>query len=187
MIAFISSWAQTIIFAVIIGVIIQMLIPEGKNKKYIKVVIGIYVLFSIISPVVGKNIELDLGKYNIDMKANTNETEESTKESINEMYITNLKQDIINKLKNRGYGCEKVELEAGSNYEIKTVLINGIYEIKEEKVETVNKIIINDIEIGKEEKIKNQVVKGIATSEEKKLKEYLSETYDVKENNIRIE
>ena len=35
MISFISSWAQQIIFAVIIGIIIQMLLPEGKSKKYI--------------------------------------------------------------------------------------------------------------------------------------------------------
>ena len=45
MISFISSWAQQIIFAVIIGIIIQMLLPEGKSKKYIKIVIGVYVLF----------------------------------------------------------------------------------------------------------------------------------------------
>lgn len=187
MVSFISSWAQTIIFAVIIGVIIQMLIPDGKNKKYIKVVIGIYVLFSIISPVVGKNVELDLEKYDLDLESSNNKTEESTKNSINEMYNTNLKQDIINKIKNRGYGCEKVELETKENYEINKILISGIYEIKEENIETVNKIVINEIEIGKKEKIKEQVVKGIPNSEEKKLKEYLSQTYDVKENNIRIE
>ncbi len=60
MASFLSSWAQQIIFAVIIGIIIQMLLPEGKNKKYVKMCIGIYVLFTIISPVVGKNLEVDL-------------------------------------------------------------------------------------------------------------------------------
>lgn len=185
MISVISSWAQTIIFAVIIGTVIQMIIPEGKNKKYIKIVIGVYVLFAIISPVAGKNMELDLSKYNINIDEKVNQTEINSSESINKIYITNLKQDIIAKLKNKGYGCETIELQAGENYEIKEIGINGIYELKENEVKEVNKIIINEVQIG-EKSIKEQVVKGIPTSEEKKLKEYLSSTYDVKEENIRI-
>ena len=55
----------------IIGTIIEMILPEGNSKKYIKVVIGIYVLFSIVSPVItkftGKDIQvsdvIDLDKY----------------------------------------------------------------------------------------------------------------------------
>ena len=98
MISFISSWAQQIIFAVIIGVIIQMLLPEGKSKKYIKIVIGVYVLFSVISPVVGKNIDMDFGNYSLEIETNTVLSENNTENSINEIYKTNLKQDIISKL-----------------------------------------------------------------------------------------
>ena len=45
----ISNWIQGIIIAVIIGTIIEMLLPEGNCKKYVKVVIGVYILFSIFS------------------------------------------------------------------------------------------------------------------------------------------
>ena len=56
-----------------------MILPEGNSKKYIKVVIGIYVLFSIVSPVItkftGKEIEvsdvLDLSQYVQEMEENT--------------------------------------------------------------------------------------------------------------------
>lgn len=34
-----SSWAQGIVVAVIIGTIIEMILPEGSSKKYIKVVV----------------------------------------------------------------------------------------------------------------------------------------------------
>ena len=34
MIKFINSWAQGIILAVIIATIIEIILPEGKNKKY---------------------------------------------------------------------------------------------------------------------------------------------------------
>ena len=71
MISWISSWAQGIIMAVIIGAIIEMILPEGNSKKYVKIVIGVYVLFTIISPVIskitGKTIQLsdilELNKY----------------------------------------------------------------------------------------------------------------------------
>lgn len=197
MVSFISSWAQQIIFAVIIGIIIQMLIPEGKTKKYIKIVIGVYVLFAVISPVIGKNIELDLNTLNISLETNSVINEEDTSNSINEIYVTNLKQDIIAKLKNKGYGCENVNLETNDDYEIMNIQITGIYEEKEteepeeekkENVKKVNEVIINELKIGeKENSIKEQVVKGIAKSEENELKQYLSETYNVKEKNISIE
>lgn len=196
MISFISSWAQQIIFAVIIGVIIQMLLPEGKSKKYIKIVIGVYVLFSVISPVVGKNIDMNFGNYSLEIETNTVLSENNTENSINEIYKTNLKQDIISKLQNKGYGCESVEIEVVENYEIEKITIKGIYEFKEKGKESedektvskVNEVIINNVQIGeKDNSIKDQVVKGITKSEEKELKKYLNETYAVKEKNIVIE
>ena len=36
MISWFNSWAQGIILAVIIVTILEMIVPEGKNKKYIK-------------------------------------------------------------------------------------------------------------------------------------------------------
>lgn len=221
MVSFISSWAQQIIFAVIIGTILQMLLPDGKNKKYIKIIIGVYVLFAIISPVVGKNIDLNLDEFNLTLENTTTSLDETNQDEITNLYTVNLKQDIISKLSNKGYRCEKVELQTNENYEVEKITITGIYELKEEKnsdnkeestndnesensknnqsdndsnnissqsnIAKVNSVIINEVQIGeKENSIKEQVVKGIPTSEEKDLKEYLSETYNVKEKNITI-
>ena len=68
MISKINVWTQGILIATIIAIIIQLILPENKNKKYIKVVIGIYILFCIIHPVVGKSVNLedyDLENYNL--------------------------------------------------------------------------------------------------------------------------
>lgn len=221
MVSFISSWAQQIIFAVIIGTILQMLLPDGKNKKYIKIIIGVYVLFAIISPVVGKNIDLNLDEFNLTLDNTTTSLDETNQDEITNLYTANLKQDIISKLSNKGYGCENVELQTNENYEVEKITITGIYELKEEEnsdnkeestndnesegsknnqsdndsnnissqsnIAKVNSVVINEVQIGeKENSIKEQVVKGIPTSEEKDLKEYLSETYNVKEKNISI-
>ena len=148
MVSFISSWSQQIIFAVIIGVIIQMLIPEGKNKKYIKVVIGIYVLFAVISPVAGKSLELNLNSLNISLEQSSNDTETDTQNRINEMYVNNLKNDINYKLKNKGYACKEIELKTTEDYRIEEMKIVGIYESDEENIKSINTIAINEIQIG---------------------------------------
>lgn len=213
MVSFISSWAQQIIFAVIIGTILQMLLPEGKNKKYIKIVIGVYVLFAVISPVIGKNIDLNLDEFNLSVNSAESSLDETSQNQINDLYTTNLKQDIILKLKNKGYGCENVDLKTNENYEVLEISVIGIYELEDDNdkdseksnsnqndktnndnsqsaksnIAKVNSVVINEVQIGeKENSIKDQVVKGIPTSEEKNLKEYLSETYNVKEKNISI-
>lgn len=213
MVSFISSWAQQIIFAVIIGTILQMLLPEGKNKKYIKIVIGVYVLFAVISPVIGKNIDLNLDEFNLSVNSAESSLDETSQDQINNLYTTNLKQDIILKLKNKGYGCENVDLKTNENYEVLEISVIGLYELEDDNdkdseksnsnqndktnndnsqsaksnIAKVNSVVINEVQIGeKENSIKDQVVKGIPTSEEKNLKEYLSETYNVKEKNISI-
>ena len=54
MIGNINLWAKGIIFAIIISGIIEIIIPEGNSKKYIKTVIGIYIVFVVIHPIVSK-------------------------------------------------------------------------------------------------------------------------------------
>ena len=66
MINFLSSWAEQIVLAVIIATIIELILPNNKNKKYIQMVIGIYVLFNIISPVIKNKEVFSFEEYNID-------------------------------------------------------------------------------------------------------------------------
>ena len=44
MIENISIWTKQIILAVIIASIIELITPNGKNKKNIKMIIGMYIL-----------------------------------------------------------------------------------------------------------------------------------------------
>ena len=39
MIDFLSNWAEQLVVAVIIATIIEMILPNNNNKKYIKIVI----------------------------------------------------------------------------------------------------------------------------------------------------
>ena len=67
MINSIGSWAEQIIVAVIIGTILEMVLPKGNTQKYIKTLIGVYILYTIISPVItfatGENLKIDYNEY----------------------------------------------------------------------------------------------------------------------------
>ena len=117
MINTINIWAQRIIIAVIICTIIEMILPEGNNKKYIKTIIGIYVIFTIISPIISNlnNKNLNLEKY-INIKSDSNlsiETSASidTNKYIEETYKENLKKDIQQKVQAINYNAQDIKLE----------------------------------------------------------------------------
>ena len=131
----ISSWIQGIIIAVIIGTIIEMILPEGNSKKYIKVVIGIYILCSIISPVITKITKKEIQLSNILNLEEYIETSNSkTYENLNNnqdnqirtIYEEQLKQDMKEKIASKGYEVLNIYLSIANDkqYTIEIVEIN---------------------------------------------------------------
>lgn len=199
MVEWISGWAQGIIVAVIIATIIEMLLPEGSSKKYIKVVVGIYILFTIVSPVITKitNKEfklsdiIDLDEYiEAASSDNTyNELEKSNNENIKEVYIASLKSDIEGKIANKGYNADSIEVEVQDNdkYTINSITIS--VSKLDEKEENNNIEIVNEVEINvstSTEKSKENEKEELSKKEKEELKEYLSSVYELPEDNIII-
>lgn len=213
----ITKWASGIIIAVIIATIIEMILPEGSSKKYIKVVIGVYILFTIISPVVskftGKSIAvsdiIDLNQYISDFKEKEkiqNSLQEDSSANIRDIYIGNLKSDIQNKLKIKGYNTTKIELDVGydDNYTLNKISLT-VTKIKEkensenkEENSISNTVInsVNDININvsnqninnnvQDNASSNNTKSNLSSSDKKKIKEYLSEVYEINERSILI-
>ena len=226
MIEWITNWAQGIIIAVIIATIIEMILPNGSCKKYIKVVIGVYILFSIISPVISKitgkgfNIseELNLEEFytEVDSKAIYNSLDKNNSNNIMDIYVSNLKSDIISKLKNKGYEtieCE-VKIKNEETYEIEALNLN-LKKIKSNNADTeeennnedVEKVKgVNDVNIeingsnNKDNNIEDDNDKNnsknntnnkdynsdLTVYEKNKVKEYLETTYEIKKKSINI-
>ena len=116
-----------------------MILPEGNCKKYIKVVIGIYVLFTIVSPVItklsGKEIKvseiLDLNEYIQEVEASSKMQEIVENENagnITSIYVNGIKEDMKAKIEAKGYVVNNIELRIG-NYDT--------YEIAEVKLDIV--------------------------------------------------
>ena len=195
MIEFLSSWAQGIIVAVIIATLIEMILPNSSSKKYVKVVIGMYILFTIVSPIIkklgGKDINLNtinIEKYERQISKSDNtisrKFEDNNTRSIKDIYVSNLKADISAKLKEKGYEIDisDIQIKDDENYTIEKITLKLIK--TEQKQEKNNEIVINTVEIGNT--ISQKDSKTLSDDEKQEVKDYISETYDIDKKNINI-
>ncbi|HCF65538.1 MAG TPA: hypothetical protein DER13_04745 [Clostridiales bacterium] len=197
MISWISSWAQGIIMAVIIGAIIEMILPEGNSKKYVKIVIGVYVLFTIISPVIskitGKTIQvsdiLELNKYIEETENNSKlyvTLDEDNSNNIKDIYESSLRNDIKAKIEAKGYNAKniKLEIEDDEEYTLKKIDIE-IYKNMEKNKKDIETIQNVDINIS-QKSTENDMQEKLSEKDKRKLKDYLSGVYEIDEKNINI-
>lgn len=57
MIEFLVSWAEQLIVALIIIVVVEMILPsQSSYKKYIKIILGIFILYVVITPLINNKI-----------------------------------------------------------------------------------------------------------------------------------
>lgn len=208
MIDFISDWARQIVVAVIIATIIEMIVPNGNSKKYIKTIIGIFILFNIVTPVIEKvtngNLNIDsiinVDEYTKQMEMKENKFsnfEINNSSNIKDIYIYNLKRDIKSKLESKECIVNSIDINIDENneYKIKKIILDlkkdkQIDNSKKEK-EGVNQIIINKIEeininIKSEKKEDSNKIRDLNNKEKSEIKDYLSSTYDINNRNIII-
>lgn len=196
MVEWLRSWANQIIVAVIIAVIFELIIPKGKNKKYIKMVINLYVLFVIINPIISNFIDedtLDLSKYSQYLKIENTvsiNSDYNSENLINSTFEKSLKEDIKNKLFLEGYKTTNISIRINKDNSqinwIKLEVIKLDGENKNEdknnensniKIENIEGVNINT-NTNKEEILKK--------AEIEKIKKILSEEYNISENSIEI-
>lgn len=190
MVNWLNTWAQRIIIVVIICTIIEMILPEGKNKKYIKIVMGIYVVFTIISPIIAKinnKEKIDLEKY-LDVNV-SNETIETsakmdTNKYIEEVYKEKLKEDVKEKLLSINYETKNVnlEIETKNDNTYGSILSLEVTVNKEKEEKSENTIRINKVTIGENNKDKADLTK----EEIDKIKKCLAENYKIDEEKISV-
>lgn len=195
MIDFIRTWANQIIVAVIIATIFEMILPNGNNKKYIKMIIGIYVLFTIIQPIASKitgnefKISSNYEKYlNEDiLETSSDDFENNNSKLIEDAYINNIKEDVQAKVEQKGYkvtSCNINIITSEENYgTIESIVLK--IQNKEKNENATNRIEIEKVEIsdGNEKKSESS---NITDKEKQNIIEYLSEEYSINKTSIII-
>ena len=190
MVQHVSSWVNGIILTIVIATIIEMILPNGNNKKYIKTVLGIYVMFSIIGPIVEninkKNYNFNTVLNGLDKipehQAFANDSIELNS-SIEQIYRRNLEEDIKTKLKVHGYDVTitalSLNLVSGENYgKINQINIKLNKRIEQERISKIDKV---DISISDQHKDLY-----FSDLEKEDIKQYISEEYKVEKNKNNI-
>ena len=109
MIEFLSSWAKSLGLAIIVISILEMLLPNNKTKKYVRMVFGLYIIFNIVSPFIKNKDILDVSSYDMNeyigdyTNNQTKEEQNSVDSQIEEIYIRELEKDITRKVEKLGY------------------------------------------------------------------------------------
>ena len=151
MINFLSLWVKNLSLALIVVSILEMLLPNNKTKKYIKMVMGLYILFSIIAPFVNNsnvlnfNIEDVYSDYSKEISSTSATSMEgevnqaSMDDRLNKLYKEQLESDITYKVEEKGYDVRKCQVDAhisesDTGIEYITIEIDG----KNDNVENSN-------------------------------------------------
>lgn len=200
MIEFLSSWVKNISLSIVIVSILEMLLPNNKLKKYLKMIMGMYILFNIISPFIENsnifNIEsIDLEDLEVSQVYSNNVDQTSMDKRLKELYIQELEKDIEEKLKLKGYIVEKCKVDADilenkkdSKIRKIAIKIDKKENTQEETIESklVTEIEkINKVKIGKEKSAEKEK-KNITKSDEDLVKKFLIEEYGVNEKCLEI-
>lgn len=195
MIEWLKDWANQIIVAIVIAIIFELIIPNGKNKKYIKMVINLYVLFVLLNPIVSKfngisNLSLSdsdykkyIGEENSIQTSSTVKSDEIIKSTME----NSIKQDIKNKLLSEGYKINSISIDIDNNNE----KINSVKLSIEKKTEESNNTVSN-IEVNKVEEVninsesKKSTDSKIKKKEIENVKKIISEEYNISEDKIEV-
>ncbi len=200
MIENLSSWAKGITLAVIVVSILEMLLPNNKTKKYIKMVMGVFILFNIISPFINakdlKNLnEIDASKYVNENNKNYVE-QKSMDERLEELYIEEIEKDIIKKVEKKGYKVSmcKVDAKITKNEEETGITkiklkVEKTGEAKQEENSSIENQIVTQVQKIKKvntKKIEEDKETSLEKSDIQNLKQFLIEEYEVNEKCLEI-
>lgn len=202
MIEFLSSWTKGLGVTIVIVSILEMLLPNNKTKKYIRMVLGVFVIFNIISPLIQNKDKLNLSNLDIEdyttVETTSTVNQTSMDERINKLYEEELKKDITKKVEEKGYNVKNAKINTTRNeeeeWEINQIQLNiekgdgpaKETETVENKIVTeVQKIKKIDTKIKKEEQSSSKE-KKITNADIQNVKKFLIEEYGVKEKCLKI-
>lgn len=208
MIEFLSSWAKSLGVTIVIVSILEMLLPNNKTKKYIRMVMGVYIVFNIISPFVKSKEIFNVNDIDINAYKSTETSSEVDQTSMNDriekLYKQELEKDIKNKINEKGYEVDKCEVNVKiAENEEQTQITKIKLSIKkseeantqnqkdksiENKVVTeiqkINPININSKNENSKEKSKSKST--VSNSEIQNIKKFLIEEYGVNKKCLEI-
>lgn len=153
--AAVSSWVLSIVGVVVIGVVVELIMPEGNISKYIKGFLAIFIVFIMISPLTNITIDdvFSPGDYVLNL-------DNDFLQEVNEDRIREYKLLLQETLSEEGYKDVSITFDTKSKngkLEIVSIFVDLSKVVLNEKVENINiynnikNIIKNVIQIDSED------------------------------------
>lgn len=149
----ISAWILSLCGMILVGLLVDIIMPQKVLTKFVKTIIGLFTLFMVVSPIAS----LDLNNLSVEKIFSTVEVDSNFVESREEEKLSALKKSIENTLNQNGYKNLKVNLEVNEE----NGLITGVF------VDLKNLVLSNEnLNIDKYTNIVTIVKQFVTISEE---------------------
>ncbi|MBQ8522685.1 MAG: stage III sporulation protein AF [Clostridia bacterium] len=152
-----SSYLLALLGIIVLGVLVDVIIPSGSTSKYISGIFAIVVMFVMISPVLNfiKN-DYKLSDYftKVDIELN-----EKLLYNINDNKFNALEDDIENELSENGYSNVEIDIRfdiEADNVKITQVLVDLNNLVINENLTNINRyvyirqVVLNHVAVTKE-------------------------------------
>lgn len=208
MIEFLNSWAKGLGVTIVVVSILEMLLPNNKTKKYIRMVLGVFVIFNIISPFIQNKEVFNMENFDFEnyetMETTSSVNQTSMDARIQELYEEELEKDIKKKLKEQGYEITTIKVvvditkedeEQISKIKLKAKKIETEQTEQEKQTEEIENKIVTEIQkikeidtsIKKENKEEQkQETENISKADIQNIKKILIDEYGVNEKCLEI-
>lgn len=125
-----------------------MILPEGKNKKYVNVISGLYILYVILNPF----LKLDKNFFISDIKSaivGTTSGSYVSQEKIAKNYIIQIENNLKDKIESLGYKVEYIQFYITSDYsDIRKIEVKMMYGENFDK-EKIEKVVLENFSVDK--------------------------------------
>lgn len=153
----VSGYILSIVGVVLLGVLIDLILPDGQMNKYIRGIMAFFVVFVMISPV-ANFVKSD---FNFNFNQNNSvELDVDFLQKINQQTADRIKFTLENQLEKNGFSKIIVEIEHNSSsptFELKKIVINLKNMVMNTNVAHINKYT----------EIKNIVLNSVVIEEDK--------------------
>lgn len=205
MIEIIKDWIINIVTVIIIISFLEILMPDSKMKKYINLILGFIVMLVILGPIIDaldNDGALEQDVFMISSELNKNEyafmnsnIENRQTEQLAALYKERIKKDIVYRVESK-YNVKVTEVhiqiedssqdEIGEIKKLQLAVIDNSDELKEDTIPIV-KIDVSNNDMD-ETNLNNADIKQeeINIALRKKIKEDISNIYNLNEKNVEI-
>ncbi len=138
----IQNFIISILSLGIITAFIELILPAGKNKKYIYILIGLLAIVTVLSPIINliTNFEFEYDFTSMLQSIDTRQTLNSidSTDLIKNQFIYTLKEDIDVKLKDKKVLVNEIDILVDEEYNIKKIYIEIA---KTESIANINEVV----------------------------------------------